>query len=634
MKLSVVIVSYNVRYFLELCLQSVERAIRGIPAEVFVVDNNSSDQSAETVRLNYPWVKLIANDQNLGFAKANNQAIRQSTGEYVLLLNPDTVVAEDTFTKCIAFMDSHPDAGGMGVRMIDGTGRFLPESKRGLPTPAVAFFKMFGLSALFPRSRVFGKYHLGYLSETDTYQVDVLSGAFMFLRRSVLNQTGLLDEDFFMYGEDIDLSYRITKAGYKNYYFPHTTIIHFKGESTKKGTLNYVKIFYQAMIIFARKHFSGNQSVMFSLLIDIAVVARAVITLISGLLTSSYLPLIDAGLSYTGIFLIANYWEQMIKYQSHYYPMQFFMIVVPAYVVVWLLTSYLSGAYDKPFRTSSVIRGVITGTIVIAVLYAFLPNSWRFSRAIILLGAAWTGLQMLATRYAHRLLSNNNAYSPGANHRAMLAVADREATRIHKLLHTFGYHTELVTERDISRTHLSAALHRCGEVIFSTADYSFADIIGQFNAAPKVQYKILPQGTEALVGSHSKNTAGDLYVAERSYRLFRPRYQRLKRILDVSLCIFMLFTMPFHLLFIKPRSKFITNWWQVLINRKWWVGPNLLLSDVRFRAARPAVLSPFFPAKYRLSEDDERTFQIQYARYYSLADDLLTLWYKYRQLGE
>ncbi|MCL1822013.1 MAG: glycosyltransferase family 2 protein, partial [Prolixibacteraceae bacterium] len=275
MKISVVIVNYNVRHFLEQCLYSVFKALEGIESEVFVADNNSVDGSCHMVREKFPSVKLIENNMNVGFSAANNQAIRVAGGDYVLLLNPDTVVEENTFSKTLAFMDAHPDAGALGVKMIDGKGHFLPESKRGLPTPWVAFYKIFGLSALFPHSRKFGKYHLSYLNKDQTHQVDVLCGAFMLLRREALDRTGLLDETFFMYGEDIDLSYRIFQSEYKNYYFPETTIIHYKGESTRKGSLNYVKVFYNAMLIFSRKHFSSGNFRLFSFFIHIAVYFRA-----------------------------------------------------------------------------------------------------------------------------------------------------------------------------------------------------------------------------------------------------------------------------------------------------------------------------------------------------------------------
>jgi GT2 family glycosyltransferase len=206
----------------------------------------------EMLKEKFPEVQLIENKKNVGFSVANNQAMQIAQGEYFLLLNPDTVVQEDTFVKICDFMDAHPNAGGLGVKMIDGKGQFLPESKRGLPTPFVAFCKIMGLSNLFPKSKKFGRYHLGFLDKNKIHKVDVLAGAFMLMRKSALDQVGLLDETFFMYGEDIDLSYRIQLGGYDNYYFPDTQIIHYKGESTKKSSVNYVFVFYNAMIIFAQ----------------------------------------------------------------------------------------------------------------------------------------------------------------------------------------------------------------------------------------------------------------------------------------------------------------------------------------------------------------------------------------------
>ena len=255
MKLSVIVVNYNVEYFLEQCLHSVETALQGIDSEVFVVDNHSVDGSVRMLNKKFPEVKLIVNTENVGFAKANNQAIHQAKGEYILLLNPDTLVESDTFAKTIAFMDQTPQAGGLGVKMVNGEGKFLPESKLSLPFPYVSFYNIFGLSKLFKKSRRFGKYHLTYLDPNEIHEVEVLSGAFMLLRKSMLDNIGYLDEDYFMYGEDIDLSYRITQAGFKNYYYPKTRIIHYKGESTKKSSINYVIVFYKAMQIFAKKHF-------------------------------------------------------------------------------------------------------------------------------------------------------------------------------------------------------------------------------------------------------------------------------------------------------------------------------------------------------------------------------------------
>lgn len=294
--------------------------MQNVDGEVFVVDNNSVDGSMQMVKQKFPWVIAIENKENLGFSKANNQAIRNSKGEYVLLLNPDTVVQDDTFDKVIDFMDHHPKAGGLGVKMLDGKGNFLPESKRGLPTPDVAFYKIFGLSRLLPKSKTFGRYHLGFLDNNKTHQVEILSGAFMLMRKETLNKTGLLDEDYFMYGEDIDLSYRILKAGYKNYYFPHTRIIHYKGESTKKSSVNYVFVFYRAMAIFAGKHFSARNARLFSILINMAIYFRASIAIANRFFKRIFWPLIDTALFIGGLFIIKEYWEtKMIVSQAASY---------------------------------------------------------------------------------------------------------------------------------------------------------------------------------------------------------------------------------------------------------------------------------------------------------------------------
>ena len=275
MKLSVIIVNYKVKHYLEQCLRSVAEASRGIAVEVIVVDNASGDGSVEYLRERFPDVTIIASEENLGFARANNLAIRNSHGQYVLLLNPDTIVAEETFSDFITFMDSTPDAGGCGAYMLHTDGSFAPESRRGLPTPFVAFCKMSGLASLLPKSRTFGRYYMRYLNENEVNRIEIMSGAFMFLRRDALDKAGLLDEDFFMYGEDIDLSYRILKAGYNNYFLP-SRILHYKGESTVKSSYRYVHTFYRAMELFFNKHYA-HYSILLSLPIKLAIWGRAML---------------------------------------------------------------------------------------------------------------------------------------------------------------------------------------------------------------------------------------------------------------------------------------------------------------------------------------------------------------------
>ena len=268
MKLSVVIVNYNVRLLLEECIKSVEKALDGIEGDIFVIDNNSSDGSVEYIRERFPKVHIIANKENLGFARANNQAIRITDAEYILLLNPDTVVYENTLRGCLDFMDANPEAGGVGVRMLTREGKVAPESRRAVPTPWVAFLKMLGLTS---------RYYMSHLPWDKPGRIEVVSGAFCMLRHKALDQIGLLDEDFFMYGEDIDLSYRLLKGGWQNWYLPYD-IIHYKGESTQKSSFRYVHVFYQAMLIFFRKHYS-HLSFLISLPIQTAIYFRAFMAL-------------------------------------------------------------------------------------------------------------------------------------------------------------------------------------------------------------------------------------------------------------------------------------------------------------------------------------------------------------------
>lgn len=285
LKLSVIIVNYNVKYYLDQCIRSVLRAFEEMntPAEIIVVDNHSADGSVDYLEQRYPqklypMVRFVRSAHNLGFARANNIAIRQSRGEYVLLLNPDTIVGEDALKASVDFMDVHEDAGAVGVRMLGAQGRRAMESRRGLPTPMVSFFKMLGFCNRWPHHRLFGKYYMGYLPWDEPSQIEVVSGAYCMLRRKALDEVGLLDEDFFMYGEDIDLSYRVLKGGYHNYYLP-VDILHYKGESTQKSSFRYVHVFYEAMLIFFCKHYSG-MTFLLSLPIKTAIYAKALMALV------------------------------------------------------------------------------------------------------------------------------------------------------------------------------------------------------------------------------------------------------------------------------------------------------------------------------------------------------------------
>ena len=385
MDLSVLIVNYNVKAFIDQCLRSVERASKGLQVEVIVVDNASSDGSVAHIQKHFPWVTCIASAENLGFGRANNLAAAQAKGEFVLYLNPDTVVSEDNFHRALEVMRAQPEIGSMGCRMIDGSGHFLPESKRGLPTPAVALYRILGLAKLFPKHPRFGAYYAGQLSPEESGYVDVHCGAWMLMRGSVLQEIGGFDEAFFMYGEDIDLSYRVLQAGYRNYYLADRPILHYKGESTKHASWQYIKTFHEAMAIFANKHFKG-QALAYRALISLGIYAKGIATLTRSwgrILLPFLLTLLLGYLLSDGV---STYWERNHRYvEGGAYPERFRLVFLPLFAVFWTVSMAFLGAFSKSASLRRVLSAFFITSGVLLAGYAFLPMDWRFSRALVAL---------------------------------------------------------------------------------------------------------------------------------------------------------------------------------------------------------------------------------------------------------
>ncbi len=637
------------KHFLEQCLYSVFKAIKNIEAEVFVVDNNSVDGSVAVIRDKFPSVKLIQNKINTGFSVANNQAIRVSQGKYVLLLNPDTVVQEDTFEKCLAFMDQHADAGGLGIRMLDGKGAFLPESKRGLPTPEVAFYKIFGLAKLFPGSKKFGQYHLTFLEKEKTHQVDVLSGAYMLIRKSVLDKIGLLDETFFMYGEDIDLSYRITQAGYKNYYFAESSIIHYKGESTKKSSVNYVLVFYKAMAIFARKHFSQKNAALFNFLIHLAIYLRAAAAIVARFVKQLFFPAIDFALILSGLYLCKTFYELKFKLYPNFYSQEILGFFFPLYTLIWMCFVYFSGGYDKPTSLRKITRGVLGGSAFILIIYSLLPEYYRFSRALILIGSIYTLVVYLLTRLLYHAMHIKRFKLGGhkANARIAIIGSEQEFNRVSGLLQKTNIRSEFVgfisNETNgiknadyighFEQVHEAIEVHQLNEIIFCARDVTSSDIIEKMMTlvTTGVEFKIAPPESLSIIGSNSIDTAGDLYVIDVN-NVGRPENRRNKRLLDVLASLFLLLFSWFIIWFQHKMINFLLNTVKVLFGYYSWVGYGKITRK-DLPAIRPSVFTPADILEKNVSEERINRAFLNYAKDYKVENDIAILRSCWRHLG-
>jgi GT2 family glycosyltransferase len=646
MKLSVIIVNFNVKHFLEQCLCSVQRAVNGLAAEIIVVDNNSSDNSIEYLSPKFPCARFIANKENTGFAKGCNQGLAIATGEYILFLNPDTIVPEDCFGQCIRFFETHTDCGALGIRMVDGSGHFLKESKRAFPSPMTSLYKLFGLAKLFPHSKLFSRYHLGHLDENQNNEVDVLAGAFMMIRKQVLDTIGGFDETFFMYGEDVDLSYRIQKAGFKNYYFAGSSIIHFKGESTRKGSMNYVRMFYNAMSIFVRKHYGGSRASVFNFLIHVAIWFRAALSAISGFIRKIGLPMIDAGLILVSFWLMKTIWTTYVRTETQY-ENSLLWIAFPAFTLFYLVAAYYAGLYDRWYRWSELIRSTLIATIVLLAGYALLPEQYRFSRGILLFGA-WLAFVLISVLrwilIRSRVLNSNREKEGHTN--TLIAGSQAEYDQTLQLLKEAGLHHKIlgrvaVEENDSTALGIWKDLHQLSstipfrEIIFCQGILSFVNIIDGLQKLPKgIIAKIHTTGSSSIVGSDSKDTSGEAVSKENGYKLGYPYNRRLKRLIDVAVSLSGIISFPVQLFIIKKPFRFLGNCCAVLFAQKTWIGYAVDEKNLP-PLYRAVIACNGIPAsiKQQLPAESLQMMDYWYARDYEPSGDLKMIWKVYRRLG-
>lgn len=547
-RLSIVVVNYNVRHFLEQCLMAIERAQRGMPLEVFVVDNASVDGSPAMVKRRFPWVKLIENHWNLGFSRANNQALRRARGSYVLVLNPDTLIQEDTLQVLIEALDRDPAIGAVGCKLLNPDGTFQLGSRRSLPTPWVAFTRIIGLSRMFPRNRLFGRYNLTYLPPDQGGEVDVLSGSLMMLRKSALDRVGLFDEDYFMYGEDIDLCYRIRQAGYRIWYEPRTSAIHYKGESTKKGELSRINTFYATMLLFIDKHFKNRYSPPLKALIRIGIAARATAAYIAHFLRGIAVVVIDAALIVGSIILGIRIWLPA-------YPLMRFRTVLPVYGLVWLSGMYIAGAYRKRGRPSvkPIAVGAILGLLVNAS-FTYFFKQFAYSRMVVLISFFLIVFSLSLWRFLVRTFGPESAKGPMASlRRAVIVGSGKEGRRIlNKLRQRPDKPFEICGFIDFDERAVGSQVdglevlatadsirevirvERINDVIFSSDRLSNQQILATIAHAQNtgVSFRIVPHKLEYIIAKSNIDEIDSVPLIEMDAD-YGPVDQAIKRTLDI-----------------------------------------------------------------------------------------------------
>lgn len=601
MKLSVIIVNYNVRYFLDQALGSVLQSDCDFSYEVIVVDNGSTDDSVPWVKANYPGVKLLSPGENLGFAKANNLAVNSCKGEYVLLLNPDTIVQKETLQQCIDFMENHHDAGALGVRMFDGSGVFLPESKRGFPGPWTSFCKITGLNELFPRSKWLNYYYMGHLNSNENQVVDVLTGAFMMMKKVNYQSVGGLDEEFFMYGEDIDLCYQLSQKGFKNYYLASTSIIHFKGESTKKSSLKYIRTFYSAMSIYAKKHYSSPWQSVLSVLIQLAIYTRAWMAVLSRFIRQIHFLIIDI-VSIVVVFGI-------LSTNTQYSPPSGLAVLITALCYSTLLDFF---AGKRPsFRWWPITQSFIISLVFSSVLflfhlmdeknYLYIGLSVFFVSIIKIMYAVFSGREMMLPQ--NKRSGNTYVLSDRSGFKAAAALLDL---------------SKLIPEECIQITDLNhQAFNSESEIVFDPRVIRWDQVVRSITAYPGIRaIRILALDRKALISSSSKNQVAEVIHLDRKIDDVQLNLMEKKRKGDVLISLVLLFLSPILLLLGKGRR--ITQAWQVLRNEKTWIGVEPSLHYLTADLSEDSV--------WRWKEDSALHTLIQqelYIRNYRLQKDLM-----------
>ncbi|KWW30076.1 MAG: putative glycosyltransferase [bacterium P3] len=596
------------------------------------MDNNSDDGSVSMVREKYPEVHLVANKVNRGFSQANNQALRAilekedgqpATGHYVLILNPDTLVETDTLRRCLNYMRHHPECGGLGVKMVNADGIYLRESKRGFPSPLTSFYKICGLASMFPQHPRYAAYYMGHLDPDEVNEVDILPGAFLLTSVEVLRHVGLFDESYFMYAEDVDFSWRIHKAGYRNIYFPEARILHYKGECTRRETLSYVYTFYHAMAIFTRHYFGDGRHRAVSLLLHVGIWMRALAGWLHRIALRLTLPTADMLLSFAGFAVIKKLWATYWLCDANYYPALYTWAVLPLYSLILLTSVYLSGGYDKPPRPLKIAQGVGLGALALLAFYSLLDESMRYSRAIVLMGSIWTLVSTLMLRGVLSALHVDGYNRRSQRHRRYLIVGSEEQQqRVFNLLGTLG----IVPRSVITTPHrLGDVTQHVDEVVFCARDIPLSDILDDTMAWRKrrTNFRIVPATDDVLLGSKYTECPEQLYVDDFA-RITSAASRRNKRLFDLTASLLLITLSPALFWLQKHKKNYFAHCFQVFAGCKSWVGYSNCDADTPLPHIKAGVLRTCDRMPH-VKNPDMALLDRQYSQHYRVATDFTIL---------
>ena len=576
LKLSIIIVNYNVKEFVKNLLISLEKALKNFTSEIIIIDNASSDGSVEDIKNKFPTIKLIANKNNVGFGKANNQGLEIADGEYIVLLNPDTIVKENTFKNLIDFIQEKPDVGMVTCKVLNPDGTLQLACRRSFPGPWTSFTKVTGLSKLFPKSKLFARYNLTYLNENEINEVDAVSGSFMMFKKNVYNKVGGFDSRFFMYGEDLDLCYRVQSKGYKVYYVPTTEIIHYKGESTKRSSLDETKIFYEAMHLFVQKHFSSSFLVEF--ILRSAIIARRSVAFLS----LYKLPIFSAVVDFT-LFTFALYMAEKYYRPGSWggFPetMKPWVYIVPA-LLQTLFTTIVGGYKRSSISTLRVLLSLIVG-LVLSSSMTFFFKQYAFSRAVLLITYSISAVAFILWRIIVKVFFHVGVETSVRRTRTVIVGDETQCaelaeklkssyTNLYSIVGFIGEKTESIGKK-IGSYEVLGSLEtivkvikdmKINRVIFTSEEISFEKMFSIVSKSDKANVEFLVAGSELdyLVGKTSVTMLDNIPLLKIHYNISGAGHRIIKIISDLLISLPILITIyPFYFLanlFVNVKTDF------------------------------------------------------------------------------